>query len=125
MLRFKKQYFILAILLFLVEVLIAAYLHDKIVRPYVGDFLVVILLYCLVKSFSTASTLLAAVSVLIFSYIIEFSQYFHLVNYLGLQNSKLAATILGSSFEWIDLVVYTVGIAVVLFIEKMKVTTGS
>jgi hypothetical protein len=122
MLRFQKQYFILAMLLFLIEVLIAAYLHDKMVRPYVGDFLVVILLYCLVKSFFTVSTLQAAVSVLIFSYIIELSQYFHLVSHLGLQNSKLVATILGSSFEWIDLIAYTAGIAVVLYIEKIRET---
>ena len=121
MFRFQKQYFILAILLFILEVLIATYAHDKIVRPYVGDFLVVILLYCFVKSFWHGSSLLIAVSVLIFSYLIEISQYFHLVNLLGLQKLRLASIILGSSFEWIDLIAYTVGIAFVLFVEKMKV----
>src|SRR4249919_2589208 len=111
--RFQKQYFILAVLLFIIEVLIAAYVHDKIVRPYIGDSLVVILLYCFVKSFWNGSTLLTGVSVLLFSYLIEISQYFHLVKNLGLQKSRLAKIVLGSSFEWIDLIAYTVGIAVV------------
>ena len=123
--RFQKQYFIVAVLLFIIEVLIAAYVHDKIVRPYVGDFLVVILLYCFVKSFWNGSTLLTGVSVLLFSYLIEISQYFHLVNLLGLQKSRLATIVLGSSFEWIDLIAYTVGIAVVIFIEKNREAASS
>ena len=120
MFRFHKRYFILAILLFLVEVLIAVYAHDKVVRPYVGDFLVVILLYCILKSFWNASALVAGVSVLILSYTIEILQYFHIVDRLGLQNSRLVTTILGSQFEWIDLIAYTTGIAAVLCIEKIK-----
>jgi hypothetical protein len=120
MFKFQKRYFIIAILLFLVEVLIAAYAHDKIIRPYVGDFLVVILLYCAVKSFWNASSLFIGISVLLFSYIIEILQYFHLVERLGLQHSRLATIIIGNQFEWIDLIAYTAGIAVVLFIEKKK-----
>ena len=120
MLRFQKRYFILAILLLLIEVLIAVYAHDNIVRPYVGDFLVVILLYCTVKSFWNASALVTGVSVLILSYIIEILQYFHLVDRLGLQNSRLATTILGSQFEWIDLIAYTTGIAAVLCIKNKE-----
>ena len=51
MVIFNKTYFLLALLLLLAEVLIALYLHDALIRPYGGDFLVVILLYCFVKSF--------------------------------------------------------------------------
>ena len=50
MLTFRKTYFILSILLFIIEVLIALFAHDEFIRPYVGDLLVVVLLYCLVKS---------------------------------------------------------------------------
>jgi Rad3-related DNA helicase len=120
MLRFQRQYFILTIILFLIEVLIAMYAHDKIVRPYIGDFLVVILLYCFLKSFLTTSVFTTAVSVLLFSYTIETLQYFNLVDRLGLHHSRLATIIIGSSFEWIDLVAYTAGIAVVLYIEKLR-----
>lgn len=118
LLKFNKLYFGLAILLFVTEVLIACFAHDRIIRPYIGDLLVVILIYCFVKSFLITPVLLTAISVLVFSYAIEVLQFFHLVNILGLQDSKIARTIIGTSFEWIDLIAYTAGIAIVLLIES-------
>ena len=118
LLKFNSVYFLLAILLFVVEVLIAKFAHDKIIRPYIGDLLVVMLLYCFVKSFLATRVMPTALLVLTFSYSIEVLQYFHIVYRLGLQNSKIAKTIIGTSFEWIDLVTYTIGIAFVLYFEK-------
>ena len=117
---FQKQYFLLTVLLFLIEVAIAMYAHDRFVRPYVGDFLVVIFLYCLVQSFFKIPYNKAALAVLLFSYLIEASQYFHLINHLGLRQSRLAHLILGSGFEWIDLLAYTLGILLVTEIEKRR-----
>jgi hypothetical protein len=121
MLRFHKGYFLLALLLFIIEVLIAAFAHDRFVRPYVGDFLVVIFLYCFVRSFFKTPYLWVAVSVLLFSYVVEVSQYFHLIRHLGLQRSRLANLILGSGFEWKDLGAYTLGILLVIGIEKLRI----
>jgi len=118
MLQFNRKYFILATLLFITEVLIALYLHDSIIRPYGGDFLVVILIYCFVKSFVNTPVLPTAIAVLLFSYMIEALQYIHIVDRLGLQNSKLASTIIGTSFAWTDIFAYTLGISAVLYIEK-------
>ena len=118
LLKFNKKYFIIAVGIFVIEVVIALFIHDKIIRPYIGDFLVVILIYCSVKSFLNTSVYPTALAVLLFSCLVELSQYFHLVNYLGLQNSKLARTIIGTSFEWTDLATYTTGIVVVILIEK-------
>jgi Protein of unknown function (DUF2809) len=118
LLKFNRLYFLLAILLFGIEILIAKFAHDQIIRPYIGDLLVVILIYCFVKSFMDTRVIPTALSVLIFSYSIEVLQYFHVVNRLGLQNSKMARTIIGTSFEWIDLIAYTLGIALVLYFEK-------
>lgn len=117
--KFKKQYFILAILIFVIEVLIAKYVHDKIIRPYIGDVLVVILIYCFFKSFLNKSVITIAISTLIFSYLIETLQYFNIVNLLSLQNSKLARTIIGTSFSWKDILAYTAGIILVLVVEKL------
>jgi len=118
-LKFNRQYFILAVLLFVIEILIALFAHDKIIRPYIGDFLVVILIYCFLKSFINTPVLATALSVLILSYVVEILQLFNLIGRLGLQNPGLARVILGSSFEWIDLVAYTIGIGLVLCIEKI------
>ena len=119
----NKPYLLIAILLFIIEVLIAIYVHDTIVRPYIGDFLVVILIYCFVKSFVKLPVFATSISVLIFAYLVEISQYFHLVKLLGLQHISIARIIMGTSFEWMDMIVYTVGILVVLFIEKYGCTT--
>jgi len=124
MFRFQKTYFLLALLLFVVEVLIAAFAHDRFIRPIVGDFLVVIFLYCLVQSFFKTLYLKVALAVLLFSYLVEVSQYFHLINYLGLERSRLAHLVLGSGFEWVDLLAYTLGILLVIGIEKWRQATN-
>jgi hypothetical protein len=117
--KFNWHYFILTILLCGLEILIALFAHDKIIRPYIGDLFVVILLYCFVKSVANTPVFPTAVSVLLFSYQVEILQYFKIINVLGLQHSRLARLIIGTSFEWIDLIAYTAGIAIVLFSEKL------
>ena len=94
MFRFSIRYFTYAIILFLVEVFIGFYMSDAYIRPYGGDFLVVILLYCLVKSFVNTPTLPTASYVLVIAYAIEISQYFHLISLLGLQNASWARMVL-------------------------------
>lgn len=118
MITFNKKYFGFTILIFLIEVLIALYVNDSFVRPYLGDVLVVILIYCFLKSFLKLSVLTAAIAVLVFSFTIEFLQSLNIVEKLGLEKSKIARTVIGTSFSWIDLLTYIIGITIVLFIEK-------
>jgi hypothetical protein len=120
MFGFRKSYFLLFLLLFAIEVYIGLYLHDTVIRPYGGDFLVVILLYCLVEAVTRLPVLLGAAWVLVFAYVIEISQYFHLVNMLGLQNFKLAKLLLGTTFSFIDLFTYTLGILAVIIVENLR-----
>ncbi len=118
--RFHKTYFLLALALFITEVLIALYLNDRFIRPYVGDFLVVILLYCFFKSFLQISSTRLAIAVLLFAYAIEGAQYLHLVARLGMEHNRLVRTVLGSSAEWSDMLAYTLGIAFVVVLERNK-----
>lgn len=118
--KFNKRYFTPAVLIFIVEILIAYYVTDNFVRPYVGDVLVVILLYCFIKSFLNLPAIPLAVFVLIFAFTIEFLQYINIVKILGLQHSTIARVAIGTLFEWRDLVAYVVGILIVLFGENVK-----
>jgi len=118
MLTFNKNYFSLAILIFITEVLIALFVRDRFIRPYLGDVLVVILMYCSIRSFLRSPIIPLAAAVLIFSFIIEFLQYMNLVERLGLGESKIARTIIGSSFSWFDILSYIAGIAITLAVEK-------
>jgi hypothetical protein len=114
----SPRYLLITLLLFLTEVLIALYAHDRIIRPYIGDLLVVILIYCFVKSFLNTPVWPTAIGVLIFSYTIEVLQYFDLVSLLGLHDSRIARIVIGTSFAWADLLAYTVGIVILLFFER-------
>jgi hypothetical protein len=117
---FRLGYFLLTLILFIVEVLIALYVHDRIIRPYIGDVLVVILIYCFCRSFLRVPVRPLAVCVLLFAFLIEVLQYFQIVRVLGLQDSKIARTVIGVGFEWLDLAAYSVGIVLVLLIEKSR-----
>ena len=115
----RKAYLGLTILLFLIEIFIALFVHDDWIRPYFGDVLVVILIYCFVQSILNASVYTVAIGVLLFSYLVEFTQYFKLIRMLGLQHSLIAKIIMGNTFAWTDMLAYTLGIGAVLFVEKI------
>jgi hypothetical protein len=123
MLTFNRTYFGLFALLFNVEILIALYIHDQIIRPYFGDLLVVILIYCFVKSFLKTKVFPTAVFVLLFAFAVETLQYMYIVVKKGIQNKMLARTVIGTSFEWIDIVAYISGIMIVLLVEKARLKT--
>jgi len=118
--KFSLQYFTLTVLLFIAEVCIGLYMHDAFIRPYGGDYLVVILIYCFIKSFMNTPVGVTAICVLLFAYAVEVSQYFHLVYALGLGKSPLAKALLGTSFSFVDLLCYTLGIITVLVAEQLK-----
>ncbi|WP_299624724.1 DUF2809 domain-containing protein [uncultured Tenacibaculum sp.] len=116
--RFDGKSFIIFILLFLVELVIAK--TKGFIRHTFGDFLVVILLYYLVKSFVNFTPKKIAIGVLCFSFAVEILQYFKIVEILGLQDNKLMRIVIGSTFSFGDLIAYTLGIITVYFIETYK-----
>ena len=118
--RFNKGYFGLTVALFLIEVLIAIYVHDDFIRPYFGDFLVVILMYCFLRTFTNPGVKATVLAVLLFSYLIEVLQYLNFVEWIGLGNSEIARTLIGTSFAWMDLVAYTAGCVAILWFERIK-----
>jgi hypothetical protein len=118
MLTFNLKYFLLAIIFFITEVFIALFVHDGFIRPYVGDYLVVMLIYCAVKTFVKAAPLKTAAGVLIFSYVIEVLQYLDIVERLGLSGNAIAKTVIGYGFEWWDILAYTLGVITILIMEQ-------
>jgi len=124
MLTFNKKYFYFTIILFLIELCIAVFVNENFIRPFIGDVLVVILLYCLAKSFWKIPSSILALLVFVFACIIEILQYFNFVNILGLQNYKILAIALGNTFDWKDIIAYAIGaITVVLLENKTNRTT--
>jgi hypothetical protein len=108
--------------LFVVLVVIAVYVHDTIIRPFVGDTLAVIWLYYTAKSLLNISVLRLSTGVLILSYCVELAQYFNIVTLLGLQDVKIAKIVLGSTFDVMDIAAYTVGWLIVVFVSKLNLS---
>ncbi|WP_395053176.1 DUF2809 domain-containing protein [Flavobacterium sp.] len=117
-LNFNKKYFLLFILLFITEVLIALYVNDSFIRPYFGDYLVVFLVYCFVMSFLKANKYKMALAVLVFAFTVEFLQYVDFVTIVGLQKSRLARTVIGTSFSFEDLLLYFLAYLTITSLEK-------
>lgn len=121
LLKFKPKYLIVAILVFIVEVMIALFVHDRFIRPYIGDVLVVVLIYSFAKSFLNLPVLPVAIGVLLFAFGTEVLQYFNIVERIGLGHSKLARIVIGTSFAWEDFLAYLVGVLFVIMVEKRRI----
>lgn len=118
MITFNRNYFGLTILIFTIEVLIALFVHDAFIRPYFGDVLVVILMYCFIKSFVSLPVFSVALSVLAFAFLIEILQGCNIVTKIGLGKSKLANVVLGNSFSWMDFITYSAGFLIIIVTEN-------
>lgn len=116
-LRFDLQSFLIFVLLFFVEVCIALFVNDRIIRPYGGDFLVVIMMYYFFKSFIKIKFQYLLLFVLLLAYIVELCQLFDVVGLLGLQDNKVMSTIIGTSFSWGDMIAYTLGVSLCFVVE--------
>jgi hypothetical protein len=120
--KFSKTYFFLFILLFLIEVCIAYFLKSGFIRHTFGDFLVVIVLYCFLKSFLNTRPIIMALIVLIISFIIEFLQLTPFLELIGLEKNHYAKIVFGNTFHISDLVAYTLGVLTIIIIESKRAT---
>lgn len=115
--RFSGGYFRLFLLLLAVEISIAIWVHDDFVRPYIGDVLVVGLVYCFVRSFFKMPTGWALTTTLLFAFSVEFLQLLDLTTRFDIRSNVLQ-TVLGTSFSWADMVCYLVGGILILLAES-------
>ena len=115
--KFSKAYFFWFLILFIIEACIAFFIKEGFIRHTFGDILVVIMLYCLIKSFVKAKPIYTVITVLIVSFGIEFLQLTHILQWLHIENNKALKLILGSTFDINDLLAYLFGIIVFLLIE--------
>lgn len=120
-LKLSLKYLLLTVFIFLIEVLIATVLKDIFfVRAYLGDAIVVILLYTFVKSFILIDNQKLILGIFIFSCMVEFAQYFNIAEKLGFQPGSLMYIVIGNSFSWIDILCYAAGCLVLYIWVKYR-----
>ncbi|GAB0154893.1 hypothetical protein CHRYSEOSP005_01530 [Chryseobacterium sp. Alg-005] len=120
-LKFNIRYFLLTLFLFLTEVFIAVRLEDIFfVRAYLGDVIVVILLFTLVRSFIKINSQKLIMGIFVFSCLIEFAQYFKIAEKLGFPEGSLMYIVIGNSFSWVDILCYAAGCALLYLFVRIK-----
>ena len=117
---FRPGYALAALSIFAIEVLIALFVHDGLIRPYIGDVLAVVLVYCALRAITPLRLLSAIILTLAIALAIELAQLFNLLDALGLRSNSIAATVLGGSFDWLDLAAYAVGALAVAAVELAR-----
>jgi hypothetical protein len=105
-------------ILLIVEIYIALFIHDNIVRPFVGDVLVVGVIYFFIRSFINKLRCLP-MYVFLFACLIEAGQYFNLVSILHMESFKAARIIIGSNFDFNDIFCYFVGTILIFVYEAL------
>lgn len=105
----RIKYLVAFMVLLCVEILIAVYVNDAFIRPYLGDILVVIVLYCAVRVIVLDKFRLMPLWIFVFAAFVECLQYFKLVQVLGLQDSRFWRILIGSTFDLKDITCYGIG----------------
>lgn len=103
-----------------VEIGIALYLHDRIVRPYGGDALAVVLVYLALRAVTRLGTRRAVSMALAVAVVIECAQAVHALRWVGLEHDRLARVVLGGQFDLTDFAAYAVGAAAVPLVEAWR-----
>ena len=108
--KLRLVFVITAVLLLITEVLIGVYAGGW-VRSYLGDVLVVILLYTIYRAVfieRPARWFVLPSLILLIAFGVEFLQLWGICDRLGIQN-RLLRILLGTSFSAVDLVCYAIG----------------
>ena len=111
----RLPYIIGFLLLTAVEVVIGVFEFNHFIRSYIGDVIIVWVLYCLFRSFAPKkfNSYAVAMGILAFSFVVEFLQKAHIADVLGVEN-RLLRIIIGTSYATEDLWSYAAGTAVTL-----------
>lgn len=114
---YNKSFFILFLVILWTEILIATVFKSTILRPVFGDFLVVILIYSFFRAMIKVNPLILGISVLILACLIEAGQFINIRDAMGLKKNFITDAFLGSSFDWWDILAYSLGVITILSVD--------
>ena len=108
-----------AVALFVIECLIATVWRKvPFVRADLGDFLVVILLYAMAKAIRPFRATLLALGIFVFAVGVECAQGIGLADRLGFARGSIPSIIIGTTFQWVDILMYATGCLAAWVIDR-------
>lgn len=105
----RLVYLLATIIVLCIEVMIALFVHDNFIRPYIGDVLVVVVIYTFVRIFIPEKYRLLPMYVFLFAALVEVLQLFRIVEILGLSGNRFFSVLIGSTFDIKDIICYGIG----------------
>lgn len=118
--RKRMFYALLTIIFLLIEILIALFVRDRFIRPYVGDMLVVVVIYTFLRIWIPNKIKLLPLYVFLFAAGVEVLQYFEIVKILGVEDNTFLRILIGSTFDMKDIVCYGVGCFGIFLVERIE-----
>ena len=109
-----------SVLLLAIEIIIGMFATGWI-RNYLGDVLVVILIYTIIRTIipdKPAKWYILPTAVLVFAYVVEFLQLWGFCDRFGITN-RLLRIIIGTGFSIVDFLCYTIGAILCCISEYM------
>lgn len=116
---FRIKYFGWLIIMIGIEISIALFSHDPILRGFLGDSFSVILLYAFLRSFFSISSLWAGNMSLMVAFVIELLQFIKFSEIIGFKSGFFRVA-LGSTFDPKDFLAYVVGYGIIFLLEKLN-----
>ena len=117
-------YAVIAILLFISEIIIGLCFHSGFIRSYFGDVLITVLLCCIVRIIFPKGIKLLPIYVFVFATLVEIAQYFDVVKLLGLESNQFISVLVGRWFSYIDIICYGAG-CIAFWLVEFTVTQFS
>jgi hypothetical protein len=93
------------------------------IRGFLGDVIIVILMFFLLKAVHDFQPARLAASVFATALLVEVGQYIGVVGLLGIRENYLTKLILGSVFEYKDFLAYAIGVAFSWFVDAKILAT--
>lgn len=119
---FRPGYAVAALALLAVELLIALFVKDAFVRPYLGDVLAVILVFMAIRAVFVVGPWTAVVVALCVAVVIELGQLIGILHILGLAHHRWLRVVLGTGFDVRDLLAYAIGALIAVGVDRRMMT---
>jgi Protein of unknown function (DUF2809) len=114
----RSIYFIAAAIFLMIEIAIALGIGGAFIRGSVGDILVIVLIYCLLRTSPIFPPITAAITAVATGFLVEALQYINITERLGIQAGSILYIIIGNTFSPHDLLMYLVGGVLALTIDR-------
>ncbi|MDE7157061.1 MAG: DUF2809 domain-containing protein [Lachnospiraceae bacterium] len=116
----RLVYGICFLVLAVVEVLIAMFVHDEWVRPYGGDIIIIFVIYAFIRMLLPHGFVSLPIVILLFACLAEGLQYINIVEKLGLGDIEFFNVLLGTVGDVKDIICYAVGCLILIIYEIIR-----